>query len=118
MTSSAELVRLVGRLVALLGTGLVSGYAAIASEIFPGEIRAAAMGLSYNIGRGVSAVAPFAVGALAIKHGIGPAFLLQASAFFVAAMLSLMLPQTRGTRLTQTTQQRNGRRTAHPRHPA
>jgi len=100
MTSSPTLLLLLGPLVAFFGTGFFSGYAAIASEIFPGEIRAAAMGLSYNIGRGVSAVAPFAVGALAVKHGIGPAFLLQAGAFFVAAMLSLMLPETRGSRLT------------------
>src|SRR6266852_106651 len=89
-----------GPFVAFFGTGFFSGYAAIASEIFPGEIRAAAMGFSYNVGRGVSAVAPLVVGALAVKHGIGPAFLLQAGAFFVAAVLSLMLPETCGSRLT------------------
>ncbi len=102
MTSrpTPTLLLLLGPLVAFFGTGFFSGYAAIASEIFPGEIRAAAMGLSYNVGRGISAVAPFAVGALAVKHGIGPAFLLQAGAFFVAAVLSLMLPETRGSRLT------------------
>ena len=63
---------------------------------FPGEIRAAAMGLSYNIGRGLSAFAPFAVGALALHYGIGPAFLLQAAAFLVAALLALALPETVG----------------------
>jgi MFS family permease len=88
-----------GPLVAFFGTGYFSGYAAIVSEIFPGPIRAAAMGLSYNIGRGLSAVAPFAVGALALRYGIGPAFVLQAAAFFVAAMMSLALPETRGTEL-------------------
>ena len=88
-----------GPLVAFFGTGFFSGYAAIASEIFPGEIRAAAMGLSYNIGRGLSAAAPFAVGALAIRYGIGPAFFLQAAAFFVAAILALALPETRGRQL-------------------
>jgi len=89
-----------GPLVAFFGTGFFSGYAAITSEIFPGEIRAAAMGLSYNIGRGLSAVAPFAVGALAIRFGIGPAFFLQAGAFFLAALLALALPETRGQELT------------------
>src|SRR5712692_7389413 len=89
-----------GPLVAFFGTGFFSGYAAIASEIFPGEIRATAMGVSFNIGRGLSAVAPLAVGALAIKYGIGPAFFLQAGAFFAAAMLSLALPETRGRALT------------------
>ena len=89
-----------GPLVAFFGTGFFSGYAAIASEIFPGEIRAAAMGLSYNIGRGLSAFAPFAVGALAVHYGIGPAFLLQAAAFLVAALLALALPETVGRALS------------------
>jgi MFS family permease len=91
---------LLGPLVAFFGTGFFSGYAAIVSEIFPGEIRATAMGLSYNVGRGLSALAPFAVGALALHYGIGPAFLLQAAAFFVAALLALMLPETLGRALT------------------
>jgi MFS family permease len=88
-----------GPLVAFFGTGFFSGYAAIASEIFPGKIRAAAMGLSYNVGRGLSAAAPFAVGALARHYGLGPAFFLQAGAFFLAAMLTLALPETRGKEL-------------------
>jgi MFS family permease len=88
-----------GPFVAFFGTGYFSGYAAIASELFPGEIRAAAMGLSYNIGRGIAAVAPFAVGALALKYGIGPAFFLQAAAFLMAALLALALPETRGQTL-------------------
>jgi hypothetical protein len=37
---------------------------------------------------------------LALKYGIGPAFFLQAGAFFVAAMLALLLPETRGRQLT------------------
>src|ERR1700732_3638825 len=89
-----------GPFVAFFGTGFFSGYAAIASEIFPGEIRATAMGLSYNIGRGISAVAPFAVGALALHYGIGPAFSLLAAAFFFAAVLALLLPETAGRALT------------------
>jgi len=89
-----------GPLVGFFGIGFFSGFAAIASEIFPGEIRATAMGLSYNVGRGLSAVAPFAVGALAIHYGIGPAFMMQAAAYLVAAFLSLLLPETRGQQLT------------------
>jgi MFS family permease len=99
VTRSEYGLLLLGPLVAFFGTGSFSGYAAIASEIFPGEIRAAAMGLSYNVGRVFSAIAPFAVGALAIKYGIGPAFFLQAAAFLFAALLSLALPETRGQEL-------------------
>jgi len=96
MSRSAFWLLALGPLVAFFGTGYFSGYAAIASELFPGEIRAAAMGLSYNIGRGISAVAPFAVGALALRFGLGPAFFLQAGAFLMAALLALALPETRG----------------------
>jgi MFS family permease len=99
MAHSPFWLLVLGPFVAFFGTGFFSGYAAIASEIFPGEIRGAAMGLSYNIGRGLSAVAPFAVGALAARYGIGPAFFLQAAAFFVAAILALTLPETRGRQL-------------------
>ena len=91
---------LLGPFVAFFGTGFFSGYAAIASELFPGEIRATAMGFSYNIGRGLSAVAPFAVGAIATRFGFGPAFLLLAGGFLAAALLALLLPETRGRQLT------------------
>lgn len=96
---SAIWLLVLGPFVAFFGTGFFSGYAAIASELFPGEIRAAAMGLSYNIGRGLSAAAPFAVGALALKFGIGPAFFLLAAAFFGGAILALALPETAGRKL-------------------
>ena len=91
---------ILGPLVGFFGIGFFSGFAAIASEIFPGEIRATAMGLSYNIGRGLSAAAPFAVGALALRFGIGPAFLLPAGAYLVAAALAWLLPETRAVQLT------------------
>jgi MFS family permease len=88
-----------GPFVAFFGTGFFSGFGAIASELFPTEIRATAMGLSYNLGRGLSAAAPAIVGLLATRFGLGSAFLLQAAAFFVAALLALTLPETKGKRL-------------------
>jgi MFS family permease len=93
------LLLLLGPFVAFFGTGFFSGYAAIASELFPGEIRAAAMGLSYNLGRGLSATAPFAVGAIASRFGFLPGFFLLAGAFLTAACLALLLPETRGIEL-------------------
>jgi MFS family permease len=96
LTSSPTWLLLLGPFVAFFGTGFFSGFGALAAELFPTEVRATAMGLSYNIGRGLSAAAPFIVGWLATKHGLGPAFFLQAAAFFLAALLALALPETRG----------------------
>lgn len=99
MSKSAFWLLVLGPFVAFFGTGYFSGYAAIASELFPGEVRAAAMGLSYNIGRGLSALAPYTVGVLALRFGIGRAFFVEAGAFLAAALLALLLPETRGQRL-------------------
>ena len=88
-----------GPLVAFFGTGYFSGFGAIVSELFPTEIRATAMGTSYNVGRGFSALAPVTIGLLANRFGLGPSFFLLAGAFFLAAMLALALPETKGKQL-------------------
>jgi MFS family permease len=88
-----------GPFVGFFGAGFFSGFGAVASELFPTEIRATAMGLTYNIGRGFSALAPFAVGWVAMRHSFFAAFLLLAAAFLLAAALALLLPETRGKSL-------------------
>jgi MFS family permease len=97
-TSPAALLAL-GPLVAFFGTGFFSGFSALAAELFPTQVRATAMGISYNVGRGLSAFAPFLVGALAVRYSLGSAFFLLAGAFFAAAMLALALPETKGKAL-------------------
>jgi MFS family permease len=90
---------LLGPFVAFFGTGFFSGFSAIASELFPTEIRATAMGLSYNIGRGISALAPVAIGALSYEFGLGKSFILLGASFFIAALLATTLPETKGKQL-------------------
>ncbi len=90
---------ILGPFVAFFGTGFFSGFSAIASELFPTEIRATAMGITYNVGRGFSAMAPFVVGRVADNFGFQPAFLVLAGAFFLASVLALALPETKGKRL-------------------
>jgi MFS family permease len=99
MSRSPVWLLILGPPVAFFGTGYFSGYAAIASELFPTEIRATAMGLSYNVGRGFSALAPLAVGAIATRYSFTAAFYLLAGAFFLSAMLALALPETKGKQL-------------------
>jgi MFS family permease len=99
LTRSPLWLFVLGPLVAFFGTGYFSGFSALTAELFPTEIRATAMGLSYNLGRGLSAAAPFVVGTLASHYGLGSAFFLQAAAFCAAALLALALPETRGKTL-------------------
>jgi MFS family permease len=88
-----------GPFVAFFGTGYFSGFGAVASELFPTSIRATALGVTYNSGRLLSAVAPFYVGATAQNRGFGAAFTITAVAFMVAAVLWLGIPETKGRKM-------------------
>lgn len=88
-----------GPLIGFFGHGYFSLFGAMLAELFPSSVRATAQGFCYNFGRAASALAPFVIGALADRHGIGSALALT-SAFFVAAGgLMLLLPETRGEEL-------------------
>jgi MFS family permease len=88
-----------GPFVAFFATGYFSGFGAVTAEIFPTRIRGIAQGFTYNIGRIVSAVAPFTVGALAQTHGFGAALSISSLAFLLAALLWIWIPETRGRQL-------------------
>ncbi len=87
---------LLGPFLAFFGTGYFSGFGTISAEIFPTRIRASAQGFTYNIGRGLSALAPFTIGALAKAHGLSLAFYLTAAFFVFSACVAFALPETRG----------------------
>ena len=84
---------------AFFGTGFFTGSGITGSEIFPTQNRATALGISYNVARGLSALAPVTIGALSENHGLGWAFGASAVSFAVAACMALLLPETRGAEL-------------------
>ena len=98
-TREALVLLALGPFVAFFGTGYFSGFGAVTAEIYPTDVRATAQGFTYNIGRLASAAAPFTVASLAQAHGFGVAFLVAASAFLLAAVLWIWIPETKGTRL-------------------
>ena len=91
---------LIGPLVGFFGTGYFSGFGAITAEIFPTAVRASAQGITYNLGRGVSAAAPYLIGQLSGGSGLGSAFLIAAGSFLFAGILALFIPETRDRELT------------------
>jgi MFS family permease len=84
-------VFLIGPLVGFFGTGYFSGFTVIASELFPTALRASAMGFVYNIGRILSAVAPWAIGRLSESAGLGAALCITSAAFLLAALIATAL---------------------------
>ena len=88
-----------GPFVAFAATGYFSGFGAVTAEVYPTSVRATAQGFTYNIGRLVSAAAPFLVGSLADTHGFGAALLVCSAAFVAAAILWIWIPETKGRAL-------------------
>ena len=89
-----------GPFVAFFATGYFSGFGAVTAEVFPTPIRGTAQGFTYNIGRIVSAAAPFTVGTLAQTHGFATALSISSVAFLLAAFTWIWIPETRGRALT------------------
>jgi MFS family permease len=96
---SQAMLMALGPLVGFFGHGYFSVFGAMLAELFPTGIRATAQGLCYNVGRGLSALAPATIGALADRHGIGSALAFTSVFFAAGAALILLLPETRGERL-------------------
>jgi MFS family permease len=97
--STPSILLALGPLVMFFGTGYFSGFGALTAEIYPTAIRARAQGFTYNIGRVVSAAAPFIAGTLAATKGFAAAFLVSGAAFLLAAVAWLWIPETKGREL-------------------
>jgi MFS family permease len=93
-------ILLTASIAAFFGTGFFTGSGILGSELFPTTIRATALGISYNAARGLSAFAPFLIGAIGEAHGLGWGFALCGVAFAAAAVIALWIPETRGMELT------------------
>jgi MFS family permease len=99
VTKTPVFLLLLGPFVGFFGTGYFSGFGAVTAELFPTAIRATAQGITYNIGRLASAVAPFLVGTMAQTRGFGAAFTMTSIAFLIAAAFWIVIPETRGRQM-------------------
>ncbi|MET9259933.1 MFS transporter [Amycolatopsis sp. NPDC004079] len=64
------------------------------SELFPTRARATGAGFCFNVGRGISAFAPFALAGLAGTIGFSGGLIVCAGFFALAAITTLFLPRT------------------------
>src|SRR5205807_10610079 len=96
---SETVLLLLGPLIGFFGHGYFSVFGAMLAELFPSSIRATAQGIAYNSGRAVSALAPFLIGAVAGRFGIGGALAFTSIFYLIGGLLVLFLPETRGEAL-------------------
>jgi len=97
--TSRTILLLTGPLVGFFGHGYFSVFGAVLAELFPTGIRATAQGFCYNTGRGISALAPMIIGAIAGHNGIGVALACTSVFYLIGAMLIYLLPETKGREL-------------------
>ena len=83
-----------GPVIGFLGTGFFSMFGAMLSELYPTALRGTGLSFVYNFGRGVSSLAPFAVGFAADRYGIGAALGLNSAFFALGGLLIFTLPAT------------------------
>ena len=92
-------VMVLGTVLAFFGTGFFSGSGIIGSEIFPTEVRARALGFTYNGARTMSSIAPFVIGHVGQTKGLSWAFYLCGVSFLLACLVATQLPETKGKQL-------------------
>ncbi len=91
MARSPGILMALGPLLGFVGYGYFSLFGSFLSELFPTHVRATGQGLTYNLGRGMGALAPYTIGYVATlpNVGIGSALALT-SAFFLAGAVLIM----------------------------
>jgi MFS family permease len=89
-----------GAVMGVFVNGMIGGYGALISELYPTEARATAQNVLFNIGRAVGGFGPVAVGALAARYSFAAALALLASIYLLDIVATLFLiPERRGADL-------------------
>ena len=89
-----------GAVMGFFVNGMLGGYGALISELYPTAARATAQNVLFNIGRAVGGFGPVAVGALSLAYGFETAIALLAILYVVDIVaLWLLIPERRGVEL-------------------
>jgi MFS family permease len=89
-----------GAAMGVFVNGMIGGYGALISELYPTDARATAQNVLFNLGRAVGGFGPVAVGALAARYSFAAALALLASIYLLDIFATLFLiPERRGAEL-------------------
>ena len=81
------------------GSGCTAGFGALLAELFPTEVRGAAMGTTYNLARAAQLGAPVVVGLAVARAGISGGLSVPLLLALGTASWVWLLPETRGVAL-------------------
>ena len=99
MARSEGMLMALGPFLGFFGSGYMSLFGVMLSELFPTTVRVTAQAFCFSMGRALGAFAPYVIGTIAAKQGIGHALALNSAFFIAAAILVFRIPETQGKSL-------------------
>jgi MFS family permease len=89
-----------GAVMGVFVNGMLGGYGALMSELYPTEARATAQNVLFNLGRAVGGLGPLVIGILATQYSFATAISLLAVIYLVdIAATALLIPERKGAPL-------------------
>jgi MFS family permease len=89
-----------GAIMGMFVNGMLGGYGALLSELYPTEARATAENVLFNLGRGVGGFGPVVVGALVASYSFTVAIALLATIYLIDIVATLaLIPERKGQAL-------------------
>ncbi|NKK56226.1 MFS transporter [Rhizobium leguminosarum bv. viciae] len=89
-----------GAIMGFFVNGMIGGYGALISELYPTSARATAQNVLFNIGRAVAGFGPLVVGAIVSAYSFQLAIALLATLYILDVIVLMMLiPERRGAEL-------------------
>jgi MFS family permease len=86
-----------GAIMGFFVNGMLGGYGALMSELYPTAARATAQNVLFNIGRAIGGFGPVAIGTIAAGHGFETAIALLAALYLLDIVaMALLIPERRG----------------------
>ena len=91
---------IVGPIMGFFVNGMLGGYGALISELYPTAARATAQNVLFNVGRGIGGFGPVVVGAIASMYSFETAIGLLAALYIIDIVaLLLLIPERKGAAL-------------------
>jgi MFS family permease len=98
--TDATALLIAGAFMGVFVNGMLGGYGALISELYPTVARATAQNVLFNLGRAVGGLGPAVVGAVAASYSFQAAIGLLATIYVVDIMATaFLIPETKGVEL-------------------
>jgi benzoate transport len=90
-----------GAIMGMFVNGMLGGYGALMSELYPTEARATAQNVLFNLGRAVGGFGPLVIGALAAQYSFQFAIALLSILYILDVVVTAtLIPERKGAELT------------------